>query len=221
MTWLLVILALIGGAILVVSNFGSKYSNSTSYASQAGFTSFDKATATAQTIQNIIAPLDKRAVKIYGPANGNIEHPNGNYVGIKCANVTLRNSLIDAWFFNPYGANEGTWDYGFFIRNSPQGQYRLIISSGRRWNLYNGNNNWVAGNALSDLNIAQGGSNHLVLYVSGSAAYFYLNEKYISTLEVGDILGNGDICVGTGFLSGNVIAGRITRYDNFTVYSLD
>ena len=192
---------------------------------QATATVQAQATATMAAIQATVGTLDGRARKIYGPVNGTLIHKANNSIDIISSNVSLRNSLIDANFSNPYSATEHAWDYGFLFRDTGSNkQYRLGVNSNKYWFLYIAdgtvpNKPLVSGN-LENFNTSANQSNRLLLYVSEDKGFFYVNNIYITTLDLSKKMVAGDIAVGTGFENGDEINGKETRYQNFTIYSL-
>jgi hypothetical protein len=137
----------------------------------------------------------------------------------------VRDFVIEARFFNPYGVSEHAWDYGFLFRDTGGNkQYRLVVSSNSRWDLFlvDGDPNVAAleYGYVENFDITVNGSNRIRLVAKDTSVYFFVNDKYVATLNVSKKLDSGDIYVATGIYGGHTINGKFTRYEGFTVWSL-
>jgi hypothetical protein len=139
----------------------------------------------------------------------------------------LQDFIAEARFFNPYATSKGAWDFGFFFREEGVNRhYRLIIDSSRTWNLTlaTGQNfaTWqrLGSGRLSNLNLDETGSNSIRMVVKGGLALFFLNDQYVATLDVSarQVVGNVSIVIGA--YSDTELTGASTRYENFTVRSV-
>ena len=132
---------------------------------------------------------------------------------------------MKAEFQNPYSASEHNWSYGFLFRDTrADGEFRLAISSDKSWSIVlRDDEKWTSrdNGSLGDiLKTGNGQSNTIYLIVSGKEGYFFLNKKYITTLDLSDTLETGDICVGTGMSNDDEVDGKTTQYSDFTLWSL-
>jgi len=184
------------------------------------------ATATAQAAQATAIALARSATRVYGPNDGRLYHVEDGYVETRAANVDVLNVIAEARFFNPFSTTEGTWDYGFMFRHTDSNQeYRLIVSSSTSWRmlLVDGdpdNSDTIDFGDLDNLDISANGSNHLRLVAKGATLFFFVNGRYIATLDISGKTDRGDVHVGTGFYNDDEINGKTTRYEGFTVWSL-
>jgi hypothetical protein len=129
--------------------------------------------------------------------------------------------VAEARFYNPYDRSEGDWDYGFGFRSTGKAEeYRLFITSKGAWFLYLTNVEKIADGQVKNLDLSSNGSNDLRLVVRGDAAYFFVNDEYVATLDVSEKNAAGDVWVGTGFFSGYELIGKSTRYEDLTIWSL-
>ncbi|NWJ47153.1 MAG: zinc ribbon domain-containing protein [Chloroflexi bacterium] len=190
---------------------------------QATATAIAIPTATASAIWSILAPLDSRARKVYGPYSSSLTQSSKTGVETYSSGVYLRDLLVDVVFTNPTVKAGQGWDYGLLFRDIGTGneQYRLIVSSNSYWELTWGNAKSISTGNLPQMNTASSGTNRLVLYVNGANAYFYLNNQYIATLNTGEKMVSGSVKVASGLYSNNSTIGTTTKYANFTVYALN
>ena len=162
------------------------------------------------------------AVPIFGPMNGNLPHDSesGN-VAAQPALVQPADFVAEARFFNPYGRSRGDWDFAFFFRDNDEGQYRLVINSAQEWllKIYVGEVESSLSGQLTNLDITEGGSNLLRLVAQGDNGAFYLNDEFISELDLSANTAPGDFSVVTGAFIGYMVTGERTRFEGFTLWS--
>ncbi|MFN7210016.1 MAG: hypothetical protein ACK4P1_06440 [Aggregatilineales bacterium] len=142
--------------------------------------------------------------------------------------VWLLNAVIEARFYTPY--TDHNWSHGFFFRDTDRGQYRLVISSDRRYALIysypDRNNDWQferiqAGNLPSYVDLGANSSVLVRIVVQTDTAYLFINNELTGTLDVSRHQSSGSVAIGTGFYTGSEKAGAVTRYEQFTVWRLD
>jgi len=162
---------------------------------------------------------------VYGPSAGSLEHNEGESIVAVDADLSLRDFVVEARFFNPYAASEAEWDCGFILRHEAKNvQFRFVIDSERNWILINyfgesAGETIMQGN-LPDLNINAGGSNLVKLIFQGNLGRFYLNDMFISDLDLSARMNPGEIYIATGIFQGSKQAGSVTKYTDFRVWSL-
>jgi serine/threonine-protein kinase len=162
---------------------------------------------------------------IFGPENGSLVHSNDGYIAGYSAGVYVQNFIVEATFFNPYDTSEGSWDYGFLFRDEGSNmQYRLIISSDTQWELYNNtgssNGALIASGYLSNLDTSAYGANTIKLIAYYDAGQLWVNDVYISDLDLSSRVNYGEIYAATGMYTEDEIEGRTTDYYGFSVYEL-
>lgn len=163
----------------------------------------------------------------FGPVSGALEHnASDNQVATYEADGVFGDFEVQARFFNPYGTDEGTWDYGFFFRDTQSSQYRVNIQSNRVWELqlYD-NDKFITQDSgtlpSANFDTSADGFNDMRLFVRGRGAQFFVNDKLIAELDVAAGWIAGNISIGTGFYTGNEIDGKTTRYEDFTVRTFE
>lgn len=162
-----------------------------------------------------------------GEMQGDLIHDANENSVVKHDFVTgeLVNFIAEVRFYNPFSSSTKIWDYGMAFRSTGGGeQYRLQIRSNQTWELgYWGDDNGgilVNRGELKSLDISENGSNCIRLIVVNQKGWFFLNGKYITQLDLSKKIVSGFIWVGTGFFSGDKITGKVTKYNEFTVWSL-
>ena len=73
---------------------------------------------------------------------------------------------------------------------------------------------------IANLDLTAGGSNLVNLWVKDGTANLYVNNQWITALDVSEKIVAGDAAVCTGFYTGYEIEGKITRYEGFEVSEL-
>jgi serine/threonine-protein kinase len=178
-------------------------------------------TATLRSFEVAAQRAAAGAVPAFEPRSGELTHSTRTGPEVLAAEVNVRNMVIEALFSNPYGTDEGRWDYGFFFRDEGTNrQYRLAVISDGRWGLLlrDGDaSTTVASGTLENLNVAADGSNTLRLVVNDGTAWFFLNGKFIVQLDVSAKRVAGDVQIFTGLFGGNKINARVTRFAGFVV----
>jgi len=162
---------------------------------------------------------------VFGPRSGRILHrEEDGTVKTLSTGVGLRNFVVEVRFINPYATSKNSWDYGLMFRFADgRQQYRLSILSDRSWTFVNhiGNPDGIVliEGTLPDLDISEGGSNQIRVIALEDTGWFYVNGKFISGLDLSSQY-SGGILIATGFYKGNQVTGKLTEYQDFTVWSL-
>ncbi len=189
-----------------------------------------RATATAQANATIYAraTATTRALSaaLFGPKSGNLSHSEDSDIETLSANISVRDFVAEARFYNPYDRTVREWDYGFGFRSTTGGNrnYRIAVESDGDWYFYltegaPGETQSPKGR-LDNLDVTPNGSNRLRIEIQGNGGSFWVNGKFISDLDVARKTVAGDVWVGTGFFTGHEMNGKTTRYENFTVWQL-
>ena len=164
----------------------------------------------------------------FGPMNGDLFHdPSDNFIKTDYADVTISDMVVEATFVNPYAASSNAWSYGFFLRydttdvDPPFMQF--VVSSSKRWAVVTGSDapyQQIGGGTVSNLNIAAGGRNHLMIVAIEERGWLFVNGDYVASVDLSSLIPKGDIAVITGAYSGDEVAGAVTRYEGFKGYEL-
>jgi WD40 repeat protein len=171
-----------------------------------------------------LAALEPTAQIVYGPISGDLKHINGNLrIVTNSAGVTLRDFIAEAHFHNPYdGSTNGkSWSYGVFFRDQGgSNQYRFAISSGQSWELSYGTTPLDNG-PLPGLDVSADGETLIAIKVKDNQAQIFVNGELIGTFNLSDHPDAGDIGVATGLYLNTMVAGAVTHYADFTIWSLE
>lgn len=161
----------------------------------------------------------------FGPISGELRHnPADGFIKTEYADVSMSDMIVSATFVNPYSASSNDWDYGFIIRDSGTGAnarfIEVVVTSRGRWDVA-----WRQGRGSDDQNIANGtlrnfdtsagGRNTLWLAAFGERGLLFVNDEFISMLDLSDVAGPGDVAAITGAYEGNEVAGAVTRFEDF------
>jgi hypothetical protein len=184
-----------------------------------------RAKATEQASSAILKDLDSQASLVFGPKSGRIAHENEDgFVEQIAAPVGLRNFITEVIFFNPYPPSEGLFTFGLTFRDGGEEvDYRLVFTSEKEWSLENNtgpdSGDKVASGTIEDLDISETGSNKIRLYVYEDQGWLYVNDKFISELDVSAHY-SGSISIGIGYYKDDEITGKLTEYKDFTIWSI-
>jgi hypothetical protein len=160
---------------------------------------------------------------VWGPENGKIGHPeNPEEIGAYSSGVSVRNFIAEATFHNPYSSEEGGWDYGFLFRSAEGTSYAIQFTSSGMWFfiLYTEEPSTLDSGFI-DLQTGADEKNHIRIIVLGSSGAFYVNGQFVATLDTSQLTKIGDVSVATGIGVENKKAGKVTSFENFTIWSLD
>ena len=154
----------------------------------------------------------------FGPVDGTMPHDaEDGFIEVHASGVTLADTHVAARFQNPYSTQEGSWDYGFIIRRSGLNEFHAIyIRSDQSWShtVRSGTteSRMLLRNAQSPhINASLGGSNHLRVIALGDDGWLFINDEFVSTLDLSGWREAGDVRAATGLLSGDEITGRSTH----------
>ena len=166
----------------------------------------------------------------FGPIDGELWHdPADGKIKTEYADVFMPDMIISATFVNPYPASSNSWDYGFILRHSGTGtSARVVIvtvDSRRRWDVAwrqgaSAESQTIAEGSLGKLNTGAGGRNKLWLVSIGNRGLLFVNGEFISSLDLSDVTGAGDIAVITGAFEDDEVAGAVTRFEDFQISPL-
>ena len=162
---------------------------------------------------------------VFGPESGSIEHdPDDGLIDLHQANVWLSDGIIEARFFNPYSTSEGLWTYGFVFRGGdPNTFHAIVVSSYGGWHhdLRKGsvdNSQDLATEFSNLIDTNQNGSNLIRVVARGSEGWLLINDEFVSKLDLSGLTTGGDVlAVGSSFYRNHGIAGKSTRFEDFTI----
>jgi len=186
----------------------------------------ETSTVQAQNELNYQATLNATRVLIFGPTNGSLFHePEDGMIEADSASVDLKDFIVEAIFYNPYDPISGLWDYGFVLRHVEENvQFRFAVKSDQTWKLINnsGDPNGVVINngSIPQLKINQDDANKIRLEFTDQVGFFYLNDEFISQLDLSSRTNSGDIFIVTGLFEDEELVGEVTNYKDFTIWSI-
>jgi hypothetical protein len=99
-----------------------------------------------------------------------------------------------------YVESDGDWKHSLVI----DGEWTLIESG-----------------TVSDLRTGADESNHLRIIVMGDSGEFYVNGQLVASLDMSGLTDAAYIKAATGIGGGDEIEGEVTRFEDFTIWSLD
>ena len=159
----------------------------------------------------------------FGPINGELWHdPSDGFIKVEYADVSIADMMVEATFVNPYSATSNNWDYGFMLRryDSTGKQLQVVVTNDRAWYFAwretpSSDNQRLGGGTLNTFNTGAGDRNHLRVVAIKERGWLFVNGEFVSSLDLSDVTGAGDIAVMTGAFEGDEVAGAVTRFENF------
>ena len=132
--------------------------------------------------------------------------------------------IIETRFFNPFFVPEGDWSSGFTFRHSREGgPYAVVISGspGRYHGLWSGDD-WEVVEHEWEGRIApsRGNANILLVMAFGDRGHLFINNAYVSHLDLSGLTGAGGVRAITSFYFGHSVAGVSTQFERFAVWSI-
>ena len=176
------------------------------------------------------APTSSFGAYGFGPTSGELWHdPSDGLIKTEFADVFVSDLLVWATFVNPYSAASHGWDYGFIIRGTGAGvsaeMVQIVVTSRGRWELSSrqgasSGSRVIARGTLNSFDTSAGGRNRLWVAALGGRGLLFVNGEFISSLDLSQITGAGDVAIITGAFTGNEVAGAVTRFEDFQVSHL-
>ena len=127
-------------------------------------------------------------------------------------------------------AHTGDWSSGFLFRwkpgsdiNSDPVFHVVVIADNGYWYHYlrtrgNGSEDQlIASNFSNHINIGPSDSNHIRIITIGEEGSLFINEYYVAKLNLDGLLEEGRIYAVGSFSAGHGIAGKSTRFEDFTI----
>lgn len=182
-----------------------------------------QARATTQSVEATATTAAQQGKRMKWPMQGSLAHHDDDYIEVYSADVRLRDVMVEATFFNPYDPSTGSWDHGFLFRSNEHGFYAIVITSSSRWYYYSvtdGNWEHIADSYENNIETGAKESNLLRLIATRESGMFFVNDEFVTKLDLSGRRELGDIIVTAGIFTGDEINGKSTRFENFTVWSL-
>ena len=159
----------------------------------------------------------------FGPVSGELQHnPRNDLIEAQYAKVSFADMIVEATFVNPYSGTMSSWDYGFTLRdNNTTGLFiNIVVTSNRQWSAKWGGKSpdhryQIGEGTIPTLNTGAGGTNHLRVVAIKERGWFFVNDQFVSTLDLSAVKGSGGVAVTTGNFTRNEVVGAITWFENF------
>ncbi len=126
--------------------------------------------------------------KRYGPAEGVLLR-EPDFVSKHKSGVRTRDFVTEVVFINPQGRN---WDYGFIARNPVSSRLEVIgVTGDEQWFHYTrkvGDADYTdvaSGNLRSAGLTFSSAQNHLLLIAVGESGWLFLNDRFVTKLDLG------------------------------------
>ena len=177
-----------------------------------------------------VTPFQNFAVrplgKVYGPTDGSIEHADDGFIDAHRTFTSLADGIIEARFFNPYSAQEGSWSSGFLIRQGRSNEFHaVIVDDSGRWHhrlrtSVTESAHAVAEGRSSHISTSPSGSNHIRIIAMGDEGWLFINGAHVAKLDLGGLLEAGAVSAVGSYFTDHGIPGRATRFEGLTVRSV-
>ena len=165
--------------------------------------------------------------KVYGPQDGTIEHdPDDGFIDTHRTSTSLADGIIEARFFNPYSAQDGSWSSGFLVRQGGFNEFHTVVVHSHGW--------WYHYVRLGDVDTEQkltegksahistspSGSNHIRIIALGAEGWLFINGAYVDRLDLSGRLEAGSVSAVGSYFTGHGIAGKSTRFEELAIWSI-
>jgi len=193
--------------------------------------SIDKSVINTEDISEKTAtpePLFVNSNFNFEPRDIILEHnTNDDFIPFESTNTNFLNSIIEATIIPPHNDNNRNWSSGFLIRRKNNSQLHSIgINSEGYWFHYIRNQNTnpediTAGEYTSAIKLGLGDNNKLKIVSIDEKGWLFINDQYITTLDLSLWIGNGDIQPIGSWFKGDEYDGEKTIFKNFSIKSLE
>ena len=177
-----------------------------------------------------VTPFQNFAVrplgKVYGPTDGSIAHADDGLINVHRTFTSMADGIIEARFFNPYSAQEGSWSSGFLFRQGRSNEFHaVIVDESGRWHhrlrtSVTESAHAVAEGRSSHISTSPSGSNHIRIIAMGDEGWLFINGARVAKLDLGGLLTSGAVSAVGSYFTGHGIPGRATRFEGLTVRSV-
>ena len=165
---------------------------------------------------------------IFGPVNGEIAHnPDDGSIDGYSSGTSIRDGIIEAYFYNPYPTSVGEWSTGFMFRHTYGDDINkfhgvFITEDGYFYHyLRTGSSDTdqrLAARHIGEINTDASGRNHIRIAFTGAEGRLYINGHYIAHLQLQGLMEAGGVSAVGSFFAGNGVSGYSTRFEDFTVW---
>ncbi len=177
-------------------------------------------TPTPASVGNISSwPIE--AAPVFGPSSGVLQALDNELIDYVPAQVNLKDFVTEVVFANPSPTSQA-WDFGFLIHDQGTEFYTIAVNSVGEWNilLTLQDTNSIASGSVSNFDTSEGGSNSLRLIATGDVALLYLNDEFVTIIDLTGLPEGGDVSIASG-LNTEYDVERRFDYSNFTIWPLE
>ena len=162
--------------------------------------------------------------RLFGPSSGILYSAKNGFIEISSANMNIHDFILEVRFYNPYDISEGIWDYGLFFHDNGADGYFFSLDARSNWEidslLKNKHIDIVDRGKVINMNVSSGEFNDIRLTVIDQTASVYVNDEFVSRIELPYDFGNGNISVGIEFNSNHEVDNKEVRFDGFTIWAV-
>ena len=163
----------------------------------------------------------------FGPRNGSIDHdPDDGYIDTFDADVRVADAVIEVRLLNPYGVSDGEWSGGFLFRHTSRNTFHAIVISSDGWWYHRLRTSEVettqklASEYSQHIDTTWFGSNYIRIVTREDDGWLFINGKFVSVLDLSGLTDAGDVAAVGSYFRGHGIAGKSTKFEDFTIRSL-
>ncbi|KAB2865816.1 MAG: hypothetical protein F9K46_03485 [Anaerolineae bacterium] len=163
-----------------------------------------------------------QAAPVFGPSSGVLAALDNELIDYVPAQVNLKDFMVEVVFANPSPTSQA-WDFGFLIHDQGTEFYTIAVNSNLEWNVVltlESGTTPLANGTLNNFDTSEGGSNRLRLITAGNVALLYLNDEFVTAIDLTQLPDAGDVSVASG-LGTEFDVERRFNYSNFTIWSLE
>lgn len=157
---------------------------------------------------------------LVGPINGELDHlTDSTRLRGFDTGVSLNDFKIEAEFENPFSPSVKVWNHGFTFRNV-NGTFHLVIISGDgSWLHYT---RTEKGDQLQGAGSYQAflpgqAKNKMSLIVLNDQGYLFVNDSFVSVLDLSAISGEGAITLIQGVFPNDELTGSVTKFKDLKI----
>ena len=192
---------------------------------KASATQAAQRTATAQARADWRSAIGGRLETVYEPKTDQLaQPPAGGAIMLRAAGIDAYNVTLEATFTNPFAAAAGAWSYGFCFRQTgPNDAYQVIVRSDGGWRLIDRTDaqaRFIAWGTVSNLRGGATDANTVEVLTEGGYGQLWINDVFVTELNLTARTKPGDVSIAAGFYAGDGQPAAVTRYSNFTVWTL-
>jgi hypothetical protein len=181
-------------------------------------------TATAEMAGSLVSDLQSRNEVLATIPNGELDHVEDDYIELQAVTGDIRDFIVEANFENPYASDSHSWDYGFLFRATGSTEFHLTIRSSNQWLLdyREGVSDTPVGMGnLENLATGDAAHNQIKLAALGDHGYLFVNNHFVTELDLSASTEPGFVYLATGLYSGDEVEGESTYYQDVALYAAE